>query len=339
VEIPLTTTPSIETGMPGRALTIRLGNGVEVLGDEEFRFDAEVIEPAGTFCISHAHSDHLPKRIAGTEVVCSDVTLRCLNGRSKKQAVQRDRPDIAMFDAGHMSGSRMFQVEVNGRRVLYTGDLCTRDRCGNKGARPVKTDVLIIESTYGKPRYVFPPSDVIASLVRDEVEDTFSQGRPVSLYAYPFGKSQDMLRVLKEFGPLADRSVYNATALVRSEADPLDCQLWEGDEQDGPFVVICSPWLNRTGQADALRRREVKRLAVSGWALDSGYKMKMGVDEAFPFSDHADFNDLIAFVKACEPEMVITHHGFADSLAHEVKARLGIEARPLVRGQRSLLEF
>jgi putative mRNA 3-end processing factor len=88
-----------------------------------------------------------------------------------------------------------------------------------------------------------------------------------------------------------------------------------------------------------LRRRDVKRLAVSGWAIDSGYKMKMGVDEAFPFSDHADFNDLIAFVKACEPEMVITHHGFADSIAHEVKARLGIETRPLVRGQRSLLEF
>jgi putative mRNA 3-end processing factor len=325
--------------MPGRALTIRLGNGVEVLGDEEFRFDAEVIEPNGTFCISHAHSDHLPKRIVGTGVVCSDVTLRCLNGRSKKQVTLQDRPDIEMFDAGHMSGSRMFQVEAGGRRVLYTGDLCTRDRCGNRGARPVKTDVLIIESTYGKPKYVFPPSDVIASLVRDEVEDNFSQGRPVSLYAYPFGKSQDMLRVLKEFSPFADRSVYNATALVRSEVDPLDCQLWDEEEPEGPFVVICSPWLNRTRRVAMLRRRDVKRLAVSGWAIDSGYKMKMGVDEAFPFSDHADFNDLIAFVKACEPEMVITHHGFADSLAHEVKARLGIEARPLVRGQRSLLEF
>ncbi|MBI0583643.1 MAG: hypothetical protein ISF22_05380 [Methanomassiliicoccus sp.] len=325
--------------MPGRAFTIRLGNGVEVLGKEEFRFDADVIEPTGTFCISHAHSDHLPKRVVGTSVVCSDTTLRCLNGRSKKQLTQAHRPDIETFDAGHMSGSRMFQVEVNGRRVLYTGDLCTRDRCGNQGARPVKTDVLIIESTYGKPRYVFPPSDLIASLVRDEVEDNFSQGRPVSLYAYPFGKSQDMLRVLREFSPFADQSVFNATALVRSEEDPLECQLWDGDDPDGPFVVICSPWLNRTKQAEALRRRDVKRLAVSGWAIDSGYKVKAGVHEAFPFSDHADFNDLIAFVKACDPEMVITHHGFSDSLAYEIKARLGIEARPLIRGQRSLLEF
>jgi putative mRNA 3-end processing factor len=65
----------------------------------------------------------------------------------------------------------------------------------------------------------------------------------------------------------------------------------------------------------------------------------MGVHEAFPFSDHADFNDLIEFVKGCEPEMVITHHGSADTLAHEIKARLGIEARPLIRGQRTLAEF
>jgi len=137
-------------------LTIRLGNGVEVSGDKSYHFDADVIEACGTFCISHAHSDHLPKRIAGTEVVATDITLRCLNQRSKKKLSVATPDDVRMFDAGHMAGSRMFQVEVSGRSVLYTGDLCTRDRCGNKGAKPVKTDVLIIESTYGKPTIRVP---------------------------------------------------------------------------------------------------------------------------------------------------------------------------------------
>ncbi len=331
---------SIETEMSGRELAVRLGNGVEVLGSREYYFDAETIGPKGTFCISHAHSDHMPKRIVGQSVTCSDITLRCLNNRSKKKQVVRSPPDgVRMLDAGHMAGSRMFQVEVDGREVLYTGDLCTRDRCGNKGARPVRTDVLIIESTYGKPKYVFPPSDIIAGLIRDEVEDNFSQGRSVSLYSYPLGKSQDMLRVLQEFCPYTDEAVFNATSLVRSDDDPLECQLWKEDEPGDPFLVICSPWLKRTAQEEVLRRKCVKRLAVSGWALDSGYRARMGVHEAFPFSDHADFNDLIAFVKACEPEVVLTHHGFAESLAVEIKARLGIDARPLVRGQRSLLEF
>ncbi len=326
--------------MSGRELAVRLGNGVEVLGSEEYHFDAEVIGPTGTFCISHAHSDHMPKRIVGESVICSDITLRCLNGRSKRKHVHQAPSDgVRMLDAGHMAGSLMFQVEVDGREVLYTGDLCTRDRCGNKGARPVKTDVLVIESTYGKPKYVFPPSDIIAGLIRDEVEDNFSQGRSVSLYAYPFGKSQDMLRVLQEFAPYTDEAVFNATSLVRTEDDPLECQLWKDGDPGDPFLVICSPWLKRTPQEEVLRRRFVKRLAVSGWALDSGYRARVGVHEAFPFSDHADFNDLIAFVKACEPEVVLTHHGFAESLAMEIKARLGIEARPLIKGQRSLLEF
>lgn len=325
--------------MSGRALTIRLGNGVEVLGSKEYHFDAEVIGPRGTFCISHAHSDHMPKRILGQSVICSDVTLRCLHHQSRKQVVQAPSDGVRMFDAGHMAGSRMFQVEVDGKEVLFTGDLCTRDRCGTKGARPVRTDILVIESTYGKPKYVFPPSDIIAGLIRDEVDDNFSQGRSVSIYAYPFGKSQDMLRVLRGFGPYTDEAVFNATALVRSDEDPLECRLWEGNGPDDPFLVICSPWSRRTSRSEVLHQRCVKRLAVSGWAVDSGYRMRTGVHEAFPFSDHADFNDLIAFVKGCEPEMVLTHHGFAESLAVEIKARLGIDARPLVRGQRSLLEF
>ncbi len=83
----------------------------------------------------------------------------------------------------------------------------------------------------------------------------------------------------------------------------------------------------------------MRTAAVSGWAMDSGYRYQMRVDEAFPFSDHADFEELLAFTKACEPSLVLTHHGFDESLAQEIKGRLGIEARPLKKGQRSLAEF
>ena len=325
--------------MTERELIIRLKNGIEVLSSKEHYFDASVIEERGTFCISHAHSDHMPRRVVGNEVVASDITLRCLNAKSKKQVSMASVDEITMLDAGHMSGSRMFHIEVNDRRVLYTGDLCTRDRCGNKGASPIETDILIIESTYGDPRYVFPPSDVIASLIRDEVEDNLSQGISVSLLAYPFGKSQDMIRILRDFHPYVDSSVYNATSLVRTDVDPLECRLWNGNNIDEPFVIICSPWLNRIKQAELMCNRNIKRIAMSGWAIDDNYKRRMGVHEAFPFSDHADFNDLINFVKGCDPELVITHHGSADSLAQEIKSRLGIDARSMRKGQRTLAEF
>jgi putative mRNA 3-end processing factor len=325
--------------MPGKALTVRLGNGVEVLGKEDFHFDAEVIEPHGTFCISHVHSDHLPKRVVGSQVVCSDLTLKCIKGRTKHKLEMGHHDEITMYNAGHMAGSRMFQVEVEGRKVLYTGDLCTRDRFGQPGARPVKTDILVIESTYGRPGYVFPPTEEMGSIMHDWVEDTMSQGSSVAMFAYPFGKSQDLLRMLDDLDPLVDQSVFNASSLIRSDEDPLNFQLYTEERAKDPFVIVCTSWFRKSSQADCWRRNGMRTAAVSGWALDRGYRYQMNVDEAFPFSDHADFEELLAFTKACEPSLVLTHHGFDESLAHEIKSRLGIEARPLKKGQRSLAEF
>ena len=73
--------------------------------------------------------------------------------------------------------------------------------------------------------------------------------------------------------------------------------------------------------------------------MDSSFKHRMGVDEAFPLSDHSDFNDLLEFAKGCDPTMVLTHHGFERDLASYIRSELGIEAYALIKDQRSLLEF
>lgn len=75
------------------------------------------------------------------------------------------------------------------------------------------------------------------------------------------------------------------------------------------------------------------------WAIDSSFKCRMRVDEAFPLSDHADFEELMAFVKACDPSVVFTHHGFSVELASEIQRSLDIDAHPLIKNQKSLLEF
>ena len=78
---------------------------------------------------------------------------------------------------------------------------------------------------------------------------------------------------------------------------------------------------------------------VSRWSVESSFKYKMSVDEAFPSSDHADFEELMAFVKACDPSVVFTHHRFSVELVSEIQRSFGIEAHPLIRNQKSLLEF
>jgi putative mRNA 3-end processing factor len=323
-------------------LAIRLGNGVEVLGEKDYHFDAGVIEACGTHCISHVHSDHLPKKVIGSKVVCSDLTLHCFNGRTKKKLELENDHDLEMFNAGHMAGSRMFRTTEE-RKVLYTGDLSTRDRFGSEGARPVKADVLIIESTYGKPRYVFPDTDLIGGVIRDWVEDTLAQNYSVALFAYPFGKSQDMVHLLSEFNPYLDTSVFNATQMVWEKGKRVcyqECSDEAASEIKDPSLIICSSWFDRSKTMEAMRKKwPVKKVAVSGWAVDEHYRRRLRVDEAFPFSDHADFDELIAFTKACDPSLVLTHHGFDEALAGEIKSRLGIEARPLIKNQRTLAEF
>ncbi|WP_400207432.1 hypothetical protein [Candidatus Methanomassiliicoccus intestinalis] len=321
----------------GRKSQIILGNGVEVSGTRKYFFDAQLFEAEGIHCISHAHSDHLPKRSSTGEAVCSETTLRCINECTKHSLSQRIEPEIELFNAGHMAGSSMFRVDLDGEKILYTGDFSTKDRFGVTGARPQKTDILITESTFGKPEYVFPPQDEMGAIIHDWAEDNLAQGRSVALYSYPFGKSQDLLRILADLDPLLDESVSRATAAACPELTFRKYSPEEAPKE--PFVLICRPYSKKKWAEAPWRRTEMQTAAVSGWAMNPSYKYMAGVNEAFPLSDHAGFDELLAFAEACKPSLVLTHHGFSTELAKELRSRLGIEARPLVKGQCSIFDF
>jgi putative mRNA 3-end processing factor len=326
--------------MAGDAPEIRLcpgGQGVELrMGGTRFYFDPRSTPDDGVHCISHAHSDHLPsatKKLEGRSIVCSPITATLTSRRLKrplaKAIVPSSRPDVEMLNAGHIAGSNMFLVRGD-QSVLYTGDMSTRDRFGMKGARPVKTDVLIIESTYGDPKYDFPATDRIARVIKDWVEDSVSSGYSTALFAYPLGKSQELIRMLSDFEPFIEGSVLDCTRDIESHGVEYCYRPLEANHGfESPCVMVCSTNA-KYGLISRVRRGHLKPAAVSGWALSSSFKYQMGVDEAFPFSDHADFKELIEFVKGCDPKVVYTHHGSADILAEEIKRRLDIEAISLL---------
>lgn len=66
---------------------------------------------------------------------------------------------VIPFCAGHIVGAAMFLIEVEGLRVLYTGDYsCEEGRYIMKAEIPdAHVDVLIVESTYGIRKH--EPSD------------------------------------------------------------------------------------------------------------------------------------------------------------------------------------
>jgi Cft2 family RNA processing exonuclease len=64
------------------------------------------------------------------------------------------------------------------------------------------------------------------------------------------------------------------------------------------------------------------------------------VDAAFPLSNHADFNQLLNYVKQVKPKSVYTIHGFKDDFGNYVQKKLGIRAHPIVPlSQKHIMEY
>ena len=69
-------------------------------------------------------------------------------------------------------------------------------------------------------------------------------------------------------------------------------------------------------------KRKVSSAVATGWPY-KGY-----FDKIFHLSNHADYNDLIEYVKLSDPKLVLTDHGFCEEFARKLN-RLGYNAKPL----------
>ncbi len=239
--------------------------------------------------------------------------------------IERVGHRIRLAPAGHVLGAAQIVVEdPAGQRLVYTGDFSVRARQTIQPAVPVRADVLIMECTFGVPQYVFPPDEEIHGRLRAFVERALADEVAPVLLGYALGKAQEVMALLRGWGfPVrVHREIAELARVYERFGVSLGpYTVWEGELEPGE-VLICPPSYPRNG----LPRRH-RTLYLSGWALDRSAKYRLGVDEALPLSDHADFAELVAFVQAAQPRQVYTTHGpsaFADHLR-----RLGFAAQHL----------
>ena len=128
-----------------------------------------------TSVVSHAHSDHVARHNRPILTTGTRILLGEYLSRSEPVELQYGEPletpdyTITLHPAGHCLGSAqaLVTVRATGERVLYTGDLRTQPSPINEPAEAVPCDTLVIESTYGRPDYVFPPQEEsIATAIR-----------------------------------------------------------------------------------------------------------------------------------------------------------------------------
>jgi ATP-dependent DNA ligase/Cft2 family RNA processing exonuclease len=295
--------------------------------------------------VSHAHSDHTALH---REVLCSAGTSALMQARLPGKRTehvlsfgQTERLTsacaITLHPAGHIFGSAQSLLEhADHGRLLYTGDFKLRRGLSAEPCATPGTDLLIMETTFGRPHYVFPPTEQVLRDIAHFCHETIANGEVPVLFGYSLGKSQELLSGLAAAQlPVMLHPQTHKLTLVYERCGISFPPHREFDAAEvAGHVVICPP---QSRDSAFVRRIPRARTAViTGWAIDPGAIYRYQCDAAFPLSDHADFPDLLRYVELVQPKRVLTLHGFAQEFAGTLRER-GIEAWAI--GQDNQLEL
>jgi putative mRNA 3-end processing factor len=279
--------------------------------------------------ISHAHSDHVPASIEG-KVLLSEHTQTLISKPGTQahefgESIHVGPLQLSILESGHILGSGQLLVE-NGMRVVYTGDLNLKGGATSPEAAVPKCDVLVIETTYGHPRYNFPKREEVVGQMKDWVDDCHARDQTPVMLGYSLGKAQELTKYLsRDFDVGVHESIYHYNQKYKE----LGVDLGEYSLLDGkrPEVAIIPP-----GARKSFNGEDYRFAFTSGWALTSGGARRYGANTGFPLTDHCGFDDLVKYVERADPQMVYTTHGFAEDFSEELHER-GFYSEPISKAK------
>ena len=308
--------------------------------------------------VSHAHADHMKShgQVIATPATAAMMRLRgATKSRFREvdfhaplhfheddasgeacsqdcgEACGNERTRVSLYPAGHVLGSSQVLVERGGMRLLYSGDFKLRPSRASEEAIVPQADIVVMETTFGRPQYRFPETEEVLGDIARWCKNVLKSGSNPVLFCYSLGKGQEVLAGLKDADfPIYLHEKHFAMANLYREfgVDFPEYQLYQPEtKMDG--VLLCASgcrkgrWFRWLEQAHSL-----KTAYISGWALDRNARWRFGTDHAFPLSDHAGYDDLMAYVGLSGAQTIYTMHGFEDEFAHDLR-RQGYLALPL----------
>ena len=287
--------------------------------------------------VSHAHADHMKRH---GRVFCSPATAAMMHirGATKSQfhrlnwgeTVRWGRAQVSLYPAGHVLGSAQILVECDGVRLLYSGDFKLRPGLSCEPIQIPQADIVVMETTFGVPRYRFPDSAAVVGRIADWCRGVLDKGETPVVFCYSLGKGQEVLAGLCDQDlPVTLHAKHAQIAAVYADNGvrfPAYDEHKQFEEIAG--VLLCASQCQRgKWWAELCARQRVRTAYVSGWALNA-HPSRFGTDAAFALSDHADYADLHEYVRRTGATQVWTTHGYAAEFAGDLRA-LGLEAAPL----------
>ena len=304
-------------------------------------FHIDPVRPVSRALITHGHSDHA--RPGHENVIATRETLAIMGIRMGAHFAQAHRAvgygevlklggtKISFHPAGHVLGSAQILIEMDGLRIVNSGDYKRARDPTCAGFQPIACDVFITEATFGLP--VFRHPDAAGEIAKLIASRNLFPERAHLVGAYALGKAQRVVMLLREAG--YDRPVYVHGAMDKSMDYYASQGVALGDIRKvaandraklGGEIILCPP-----GALQDLWSRKfpdpVTALA-SGWMRVRARARQRGVVLPLVISDHCDWPELLASIRDTGCREIWVTHGAEEGLIHWATAQ-GLAARPL----------
>ena len=287
-------------------------------------FYIDPILPVENAVISHGHADHA--RNGHKKILCSNRSEKIIRHRVKFESIQSlnfqesiriDDIKLTMYPASHVLGAAQILLETKGRRWLYTGDFRLAEDSSCDAFEPIKTDVLVMESTFGLPVFRWRDELEVFKEIFDMWENCKQTKMNLVLYCYSLGKSQRILHGMKRyFGTSAfpgNIRVHPSISAINNiykhhGIDFPDHSAFSlHKEAEDSTLILLPPSVKGTKMID--KCKPCIEAVVSGWMAVRGNRRRETGCKGFVLSDHADWTELNRLVELTEAKNVITVHG------------------------------
>ncbi len=295
--------------------------------------------------ITHAHTDHsiaFPNK--GIKVYSTEIASRLyesLTARKPKNThfvdfnkkIKVNDIEVKFILAGHLLGAAQIILYFDDMTVCYTGDISTNEMITVPKAEipDVDIDVLIIESTYGKADLMFDSRERTKISILKWITDSLQNKKIPIINIGHLGGAQELTAFLNEMLSVdiyCDNRTSEINKIYKKEGISLN---WNSFDilNDTEFraensVIILPRALKEI--PEFLKERRIARSIVTGQAARFAFS---SFEQAFPFSMHANCNELLNHVQTINPKKVFTLYGFDSEFAAIVRQKLKLFARPM----------
>ncbi len=243
---------------------------------------------------------------------------------------------ITLIKAHHILGSSQVLVNTDdGKDILYSSDFSYPE------TKSVNCNVLVLDSTHGDPMFnAVVDSESLENRLVEYVDREIEAGNPVCIRAH-VGRLQYTMSLLSE--RIASNIDFLSTGKNRKLApvyrkygmpirEIIDSKTFDGDEILGknfPFIEFKT---NPEAKSIAEMDNRAAVFHLSGYMLGTRTTIKQNPGDEknyyLEFGDHGNYSNIIKYVNACGPELVITDNyrsSWGEKLAKRIKEETGID--------------